>query len=329
MSDRKRAIETLKQLRLDYEEFYEEHNNEVTQAYDIAIASLETDEAYQLEYEQPEFCKDCIDREAVYYYISSHINEIITESGTDKNAHTNAILRSLANGVKTMPSVLPKVTKNDLDFKLKDYVSREAVRRIIKSPRTQEQMLNALNSLRNVTECKAKDCISRKAVLDAIDSKAWEFCDYLISKGRNDEQKPVLHFADNLRECVSEELPSVTPQELRVDFKELKRKILMKVDGGTDDAWLAYGEVCNRISNSIDEYVQNIQTLPSVTPQEPTEWEHDHAILKAYSDGVNEVLDKIRAEIDNALSDGMIHKKTILGIIDKYKAETEQKDVKA
>lgn len=51
MSDRKRAIETLKQLRLDYEEFYEEHNNEVTQAYDMAIASLETDEAYQLEYE--------------------------------------------------------------------------------------------------------------------------------------------------------------------------------------------------------------------------------------------------------------------------------------
>jgi hypothetical protein len=52
MSDRKKAIETLKQLRLDYEEFYEEHNNEVTQAYDMAIASLETDEAYQLEYEK-------------------------------------------------------------------------------------------------------------------------------------------------------------------------------------------------------------------------------------------------------------------------------------
>ena len=30
------------------------------------------------------------------------------------------------------------------------------------------------------------------------------------------------------------------------------------------------------------------------------------------------VLDKIRAEIDNTLSDGMIHKKTVLGIIDKY-----------
>ena len=35
------------------------------------------------------------------------------------------------------------------------------------------------------------------------------------------------------------------------------------------------------------------------------------------------IIDKIRAEIDNALSDGMILKKTVLGIIDKYKAESE------
>lgn len=57
------------------------------------------------------------------------------------------------------------------------------------------------------------DAISRQAVLKAIDAKAWEFCDYLISKGRNDEQKPVSHFADNLRECISEDLPPVTPAE--------------------------------------------------------------------------------------------------------------------
>ena len=38
------------------------------------------------------------------------------------------------------------------------------------------------------------------------------------------------------------------------------------------------------------------------------------------------ILDKIRAEIDNALSDGMVHKKTVLGIIDKYKAESEDKE---
>lgn len=48
-------------------------------------------------------------------------------------------------------------------------------------------------------------------------------------------------------------------QEPRVDFKELKRKILMEVDGGTDDAWLAYGEVCNRISNSIDKFVADMR----------------------------------------------------------------------
>lgn len=35
------------------------------------------------------------------------------------------------------------------------------------------------------------------------------------------------------------------------------------------------------------------------------------------------ILDKIRAEMDNALSDGMIHKKTVFGIIDKYKSESE------
>ena len=38
----------------------------------------------------------------------------------------------------------------------------------------------------------------------------------------------------------------------------------------------------------------------------------------------DDVLDKIRAEIDNVLSDGMIHKQTVLGIIDKYKAEREE-----
>lgn len=60
---------------------------------------------------------------------------------------------------------------------------------------------------------ESEDCVSRQAVLEAIDAKAWEFCDYLISEGRNDEQKPVSHFADNLRECISEDLPPVTPAE--------------------------------------------------------------------------------------------------------------------
>ena len=40
------------------------------------------------------------------------------------------------------------------------------------------------------------------------------------------------------------------------------------------------------------------------------------------------VIDKIRAEIDNALSDGMIHKKAVLGIIDNYKEDSEREDEK-
>lgn len=51
---------------------------------------------------------DCISRQAVGYYIQSYIHEIITESGTDKNEHTNSILRAILNGIKTMPSVTPK-----------------------------------------------------------------------------------------------------------------------------------------------------------------------------------------------------------------------------
>ena len=37
-------------------------------------------------------------------------------------------------------------------------------------------------------------------------------------------------------------------------LEELKRKILMEVDGGTDDRYLSYADICDRISNSINEY---------------------------------------------------------------------------
>ena len=40
-------------------------------AVQMAIASLETDEAYQLEYEQPEFCVDCISRKRAIISITA------------------------------------------------------------------------------------------------------------------------------------------------------------------------------------------------------------------------------------------------------------------
>ena len=39
-------------------------------------------------------------------------------------------------------------------------------------------------------------------------------------------------------------------------LKELERQILMEVDGGTDDRYLRYADVCDRISNTIDTYIK-------------------------------------------------------------------------
>lgn len=73
-------------------------------------------------------------------------------------------------------------------------------------------------------------------------------------------------------------------------------------------------------------------------PTEPkSEWEHDHEILKAYSDGANGVLEEVRAEIEMYEADCRLQGGTdecekcnsnvfgsIYRIIDKYKAESEE-----
>lgn len=63
------------------------------------------------EKERRDMTDDLISRDAVIYYIKGHIHEIITESGEDKNAHTNRVLRALINGVETMPPVNPQEPK--------------------------------------------------------------------------------------------------------------------------------------------------------------------------------------------------------------------------
>lgn len=64
--------------------------------------------------------------------------------------------------------------------------------------------------------------------------------------------------------------------------------------------------------------------------QEPkSEWEQDHAILKAYSDGVNETLDKIRAEINTmpcavtSMKEIYVNRDKVINILDKHKGESE------
>ena len=54
---------------------------------------------------------DCISRDVVKNYIQAHIHEIITESGEDKNKHTNRVLRSMIHGVNCMPSITPQEPK--------------------------------------------------------------------------------------------------------------------------------------------------------------------------------------------------------------------------
>lgn len=76
---------------------------------------------------------DCISRDVVKNYIQAHIHEIITESGEDKNKHTNRVLRSMIHGVNCMPSVTPQepfkpMVEIDLYSVIKQkYIEREVL----------------------------------------------------------------------------------------------------------------------------------------------------------------------------------------------------------
>lgn len=91
--------------------------------------------------------------------------------------------------------------------------------------------------------------------------------------------------------------------------------------------------------SAMQESIDAIREMPPVTLQK-SEWEHDHEVLKAYSNGVNEVLDKIRAEIEKAVWEDSIYSRDgadevriprldpddVFEIIDKYKAESEPQE---
>ena len=74
-------------------------------------------------------------------------------------------------------------------------------------------------------------------------------------------------------------------------------------------------------------FKQLLEELPSVsTEKTKSEWQQDHEILKAYSDGANDMLDKIKAEIVELRSKQNVGVLECLDIIDKYKAESEDKE---
>ena len=86
-----------------------------------------------------------------------------------------------------------------------------------------------------------------------------------------------------------------------------------------------YCSYCGKWLKWADKDEQNL----SMKQEPKSEWEQDHAILKAHSDGANEVLDKIKEEIkDNTYFINETTEKegidfeTVEKIIDKYKGES-------
>lgn len=80
------------------------------------------------------------------------------------------------------------------------------------------------------------------------------------------------------------------------------------------------------LRNALDD----IESLPPVTPKEKSEYEHDHEAVKAYNDGQAYILDKIRAEIENdwqfknfPRSPWSCGLRRALEIIDKYGGDTD------
>lgn len=80
------------------------------------------------------------------------------------------------------------------------------------------------------------------------------------------------------------------------------------------------------------ETQSRVRELPTVTPKEKSEYEHDHEVVKAYNDGQAYILDKIRAEIENDFQFKQFPRspwscglRRALEIIDKYR-ESEDKE---
>lgn len=97
-----------------------------------------------------------------------------------------------------------------------------------------------------------------------------------------------------------------------------RQAVLKIIDGWYDN---------NRDTENIEDLIVLITYMCSVNPQKPkSEWQQDHEILKAYSDGANAVLDKIRAEIEHMIpcsKEALSMKLGVLEIIDRYTKDGE------
>ena len=111
--ERQHVIEVLKQMRLDYEDFWEENDTEEIKALNYAIASIETDLKYDLLYEETSgqadkpttknnLVVDAISRQAINGYI-----DYILSHGMGKRKSFEFIKKFVAN----LPPVTPQEPK--------------------------------------------------------------------------------------------------------------------------------------------------------------------------------------------------------------------------
>jgi YHS domain-containing protein len=110
--------------------------------------------------------------------------------------------------------------------------------------------------------------------------------------------------------------------------KRIAKGITDKIECNTADIddWAEFWQF------SREEYEEFLDMpIKTLEQEQKSEWEHDHEILKAYADGGNNALEKIKADIEgltyyccevhprNVIDD-------ILEILDKYKAESKDEE---
>ena len=108
----------------------------------------------------------------------------------------------------------------------------------------------------------------------------------------------------------------------------ISRERMLKYFEGWKNQIKYYHPYAKNFDIPYEEAIQWVKDMPSVNPQKPkSEWQHDHEILNAYSDGASEVIDKIKRDVFNACSDNYhmpVYKlgcDEIFEIINKYTAE--------
>ena len=110
-------------------------------------------------------------------FVESYISEIITESGVDKNLHTNTVLRSIVRGLDNLSTYSPKNNDNSAETNDNDLISRKAVLECIGMTSVHSELARKLRQLPTIpqTVCD-NDC----------EHCSWVECPL--------PQKPIKHF---------------------------------------------------------------------------------------------------------------------------------------